>query len=158
RRARDRCGRRPGPALPRDPVRSGHADPRVRRPRVGGPRARVLDVDRERATASQLTPWQRWALVVPLAGGAGFGLLPLLVPVQIATATGYSGDDPFVGRLAGAATFGYAVALALGIREGRWPALRAVVVATLTFNIISLIACAIEIGADRATAVVFLIG
>jgi hypothetical protein len=112
-------------------------------------------VDRERAET--LTTVERWLLAIPLAGGTVFGLLPFLVPVQFAQAVGYAGDDPFVARLAGAATFGYAVALFLGIRDGRWASLRAVVVATLTFNLISLVAATIELAADRATPVVYLI-
>lgn len=104
-----------------------------------------------------LTTLQRWLLAVPLAGGTVFGLLPFLVPVQFATTLGYAGDDPYVARLAGAATFGYAVALALGLRDGRWPALRNVVVATLAFNLVSILAATIEIAADRAQPVVYLI-
>ena len=96
-------------------------------------------------------------LALPLAGGTVFGLLPFFVPAQFATFTGFTGNDPFVTRLAGAATFGYAVALFLGIRDGRWAPLRPIVVATLVFNLISLLACTIEMAADRATPVVFLI-
>ena len=105
-----------------------------------------------------LTALERWLLAIPLAGGAVFGRLLFLVPTSFATETGYLGDDPFVGRLAGAATFGYAIALFMGIREGRWAPLRAVVVATLTFNAVSLLACAVEILRGRALPVVYLIG
>lgn len=105
-----------------------------------------------------LTALERWLLAIPLAGGAVFGLLPFLIPTTFATVTGYVGDDPYVARLAGAATFGYAVALFLGIRDGRWASLRAVVVATLTFNVVSIVACVIEIAAGRAQPVVYLIG
>jgi hypothetical protein len=104
-----------------------------------------------------ITTVERWLLVIPLAGGAVFGLLPFLVPTQFAQVTGYVGDDQYVSRIAGAATFGYAVALFLGIRDGRWAPLRAIVVATLAFNLISLLACTIEMAADRATPVVYLI-
>ncbi len=107
--------------------------------------------------AATLTTGERWLLAIPLAGGTVFGLLPFLIPAQFATFTGYAGDDPYITRLAGAATLGYAVALVLGIRDGRWSALRAVVVATLTFNLVSIAACAIEILAGRATPVVYLI-
>ena len=112
-------------------------------------------MDGERAPT--LTRTERWLLAVPLAGGTFFGLFPFLLPVQFAQTFGYTGNDPFVARIAGAATSGYALALWMGIREGRWAPLRPIVVATLTFNLISLLACTIEMAADRATPVVFLI-
>jgi hypothetical protein len=114
-------------------------------------------VDGERATTERLSALERWLLAIPLGGGTVFGLLPFLVPVQFAQAVGYTGNDPFVARLAGAATFGYAVALFMGIRDGRWAPLRAIVTATLTFNLISFLAAVIEIAAGRAQPVVYLI-
>lgn len=114
-------------------------------------------MDGKRATTDRLTTVERWLLAIPLAGGTVFGLLPFLIPVQFSQFTGYTGNDPFVLRLAGAATLGYAIALYLGLRDGRWAPLRPIVVATLTFNLISLLACTIEMAADRATPVVFLI-
>ncbi len=104
-----------------------------------------------------LSSIEKWLLAIPLAGGTVFGLAPLLVPAQFAAVTGYTGQDPYVYRLAGAATFGYAVALWLGIRRGDFPALRAVIAATLAFNVVSILASALEIAAARAQPVVFLI-
>jgi hypothetical protein len=104
-----------------------------------------------------LSAAERWSLAIPLAGGAVFGALTFLIPTAFGQAVGYSGNDPYVGRLAGAAALGYPVALLMGMREGAWPSLRAVVVATLTFNVVSLIACAIEIVAGRAQPIVYLI-
>src|SRR5438552_6384571 len=104
-----------------------------------------------------LSSVEKWLLAIPLAGGTVFGLAPLVVPAQFAAMTGYSGQDPYVYRLAGAATFGYAVALWLGIRRGDFPGLRAVIGATVAFNIVSLLASAVEIVAGRAQPVVFLI-
>jgi hypothetical protein len=95
--------------------------------------------------SSRLSGLERWLLVIPLAGGAIFGLFPLLVPGPFATFTGFPGNDPFIYRLAGAATFGYAVALGLGIRQGTWAAVRSIVIAVLTFNLASLYACSFEI-------------
>ncbi len=105
----------------------------------------------------RLSALERALLLLPLAGGMVFGLSPLLVPQSFALATGYSGDDPLVARYAGAATFGYAVALVPGIRDGLWRPLRLVVVAVLVFNLASLYACAAEIVAGVARPVVFLI-
>lgn len=96
-------------------------------------------------TSSRLSGLERWLLLIPLAGGAVFGLFPLLVPGQFAAVTGYLGNDPYIYRLAGAATFGYAVALTLGIRQGTWAAVRIVVIAVLAFNLASLYACAFEL-------------
>lgn len=96
-------------------------------------------------TSSRLSRLERWLLVLPLAGGLVFGLFPLLVPVTFASLTGFSGNDPFIYRLAGAATFGYAVALGLGLRQGTWAAVRLVVIAILTFNLASLYACVFEL-------------
>ena len=105
----------------------------------------------------RLTPAERAALVAPLAGGILFGLGPLLLPDAMARLTGYAGDDPIVARYAGAATLGYAVALALGIAEARARPIRFVLLATLVFNLGSLFACVNEIAAGTARPVVYLI-
>ncbi len=112
-------------------------------------------------TSTHLSGLERWLLVIPLIGGIVFGLLPLLVPEPFASFTGYPGNDPFIYRLAGAATFGYAVALIIGIWRGTWAAVRIVVIAVLTFNLTSLYACVFEIispsTAGGARLVVYLI-
>jgi hypothetical protein len=95
-------------------------------------------------------------LVVLIAAGAVFGLGPLLVPTQFAELVGYQGRDVFLFRLAGAATFGYSVALAAGY-SSRWPALRIPFAATATFNLASILACAIAIVRGDATLVTYLI-
>ena len=82
---------------------------------------------------------------MPLAAAVVFGLFPLLAPEQFASVTGFPGNDPFIYRLAGAATFGYAVGLAFGLRRGTWAAVKLVVIAVLTFNLASLYACGSEI-------------
>lgn len=94
---------------------------------------------------------------MPLAGGIVFGVLPLLVPVELARATGYAGDEPYVGQLAGAATLGYAVALALELPAARWERLRIVVLAVLVFNVASIYACLVEIATGRGLPIVLLI-
>ncbi len=96
-------------------------------------------------TSCRLSGLERWLLALPFAGGLVFGLFPFLVPVAFASFTGFSGNDPFIYRLAGAATFGYAVALALGLQQGTWAAVRLVVIAVLTFNLASLYACSFEL-------------
>jgi hypothetical protein len=104
-----------------------------------------------------LSSLERWLLAIPLAGGFVFGAIPFIAPTAFGKITGYAGDDPYIGRLAGAASFGYAAALLVGIRDGAWRPLRAVVVATLTFNLVSIVACLIEILLGRAQPVVYLI-
>jgi hypothetical protein len=96
-------------------------------------------------TSPRLSGLERVLLVLPLAAGIVFGLFPLLVPQSFATFMGYTGNDPFIYRLAGAATFGYAVALALGLWQGIWAAVRLLVIVVFTFNLASLYACAFEL-------------
>jgi hypothetical protein len=104
-----------------------------------------------------LSARERWLLIVPLLGGVVFGLAPFLFPVDFPRLVGYSGNDPIVSRLAGAAALGYLVALIAGMRDGRWERLRNVILATLVFNLVSLIACAIEIASGRPFLIVELI-
>ncbi|HJT57123.1 MAG TPA: hypothetical protein VJ761_11560 [Ktedonobacteraceae bacterium] len=97
-------------------------------------------------TSSRLSVLERILLVIPLVSGLLFGLFPLLSPGAFASVTaGIPATDPFIYRLAGAATFGYAVALAFGLRQGTWTAVRLIVIAVLTFNLASLYACGVEI-------------
>jgi hypothetical protein len=96
-------------------------------------------------TSTRLTTLERWLIVLLLAAAVVFGLLPLLLPEQFATFSGFPGNDPFIYRLAGAATFGYAVGLSLGLRQGTWAAVKLAVIAVLTFNLASLYACGAEI-------------
>ena len=96
-------------------------------------------------TSTRLSTLERWLIVLPLAAGLVFGLFPLLAPALFASLTGFSGNDPFINRLAGAATLGYAIGLAYGLRQGTWAAVRIMVIAVLTFNLASLYVCGAEI-------------
>lgn len=107
--------------------------------------------------ATRLTTLERALLLIPLAGGAVFGVAPYLAPEAFASFTGYSGQDPYVYRLAGSATFGYAVALGLGLRDGQWAPLRPIVIPVLVFNIVSILAGAIEVVGGEARPIVFVI-
>ena len=95
-------------------------------------------------------------LLLLIAAGAFFGLAPFLLPTQFASFFGFAGVDTLMYRIAGAATFGYAVGLALGYRAS-WPELRVGIAATAVFNLGSLIACALAIAAGATPWVVFLI-
>ena len=98
----------------------------------------------------------RWLLVVLVAAGAFFGLAPLVFPTQFADLSGFAGKDIFMYRVAGAATFGYAVGLAAGFRAG-WSAVRIPIAATFVFNAASIVACLVAIVGGDAQPVVYLI-
>ena len=106
---------------------------------------------------ARLSNLERILLLLPLAGGLVFGALPFLLGGAFGKAIGFPGNDSFVYRLAGAATFGYAVALMLGLRQGHWAPLRLVVIATLTFNLASIFACVAELVAGDTNLFVYLI-
>jgi hypothetical protein len=95
-------------------------------------------------------------LALLVAAGAVFGLAPFLAPGTFASLTGFLGTDVFVYRLAGAATFGYAVGLAAGWRTS-WTELRIPIAATLVFNAASILACLAAIVGGGAQPVVYLI-
>jgi len=96
-------------------------------------------------TSTRLNTLERWLIVLPLAAGLVFGLFPLLFPALFASFTGFAYNDPFISRLAGAATLGYAIGLALGLRQGTWGAVRLMIIAVLTFNLASIYVCIAQI-------------
>jgi len=98
----------------------------------------------------------RWLLLLLIAAGTFFGIAPFVAPTQFAAAAGFAGTDVFTYRIAGAATFGYAVGLAAGFRAG-WSSLRIPIAATLVFNAASVAACLVAIIADGAQPVVYAI-
>ncbi len=96
-------------------------------------------------TSTRLSALERWFIVLPLLGGLVFGLFPLLVPGLFASFTGFPANDAYISRLAGAATLGYAIGLALGLRQGTWAAVRLMIIAVLTFNVASIYVCIAQI-------------
>ncbi len=106
---------------------------------------------------TKLTRLERMLLLLPLAGGLVFGVLPYLFGGAFGKVFGYPGNDSFIYRLAGAATFGYAVALIMGLRQGMWVPMRNVVIATLTFNLASIYACVVELITGDTNILVYLI-
>ncbi len=113
-----------------------------------------VSANEERTKISSL---ERTLLLLPLAGGLVFGALPFLFGGAFGRALGAPGNDSFIYRLAGAATFGYAVALMMGLRRGDWAPMRLVVIATLTFNLASIFACIVELVAGNTNIFVYLI-
>jgi hypothetical protein len=100
---------------------------------------------------------ERWLLLLPLAGGLLFGAGPLLLGGAFGKLFGYSGDDDYIYRLAGASAVGYVIPLAMAIAGRRWNAARLVVVGVLGFNAASILGCLIEILGGGGRSVVYLI-
>ncbi len=94
---------------------------------------------------STLSSGESLALWVPLAGAVAFGVVPFALGGAFGALLGFPGNDSFLYRLAGAATFGYAISLFMGMRNRDWAGIRQVVIATLTFNVASIFACLAEI-------------
>jgi hypothetical protein len=105
----------------------------------------------------RLSSAERILLLLPIAGGLVFGLFPLLFGGAFGRALGFSGNDTFIYRLAGAATLGYAIALIMGLRQGDWTPLRLVAIATLAFNVASIYACLAQLMAGNTHLVIYLI-
>jgi len=105
----------------------------------------------------KLSNLERVLLLLPTAGGIIFGAIPLVLGGAFGALLGYPGNDSFIYRLAGAATFGYAVALIIGLMQGNWASLRLVVLATLTFNLASIYACIVQLSAGDTNLLIYLI-
>ena len=106
---------------------------------------------------SKLNSLERTLLLLPLAGGVVFGLLPFLFGSALGKFGGFPGNDSFIYRLAGAATFGYGVALIMGLRQGDWAPMRSVVIAVLTFNLASIFAAIMALVSGDAKIIVYVI-
>lgn len=106
---------------------------------------------------TRLSNVERILLLLPLAGGLVFGVFPLLLGGAFGSVLGGPGNDSYLYRLGGAATLGYAVALAMGLRQGDWSPLRLVVIGTLTFNLASIYACVVQIMSGNSALPVYLI-
>ena len=67
--------------------------------------------------------------------------LPLYVTARpFAELAGFSGDDPFIYQLGGAALMGYGVALGIGAPRAEWEPMRFVVLATYVFSVVAFFA------------------
>jgi hypothetical protein len=106
---------------------------------------------------SRLSRNERMLLLLPLAASAFVGLFQLLLPALLASLSGYSGNDIYIYRISGAATFGYAGALALALRQNEWQTMRLVIIAFFTFGLASLYACGADIVSGSARPVVYVV-
>lgn len=100
----------------------------------------------------------RLTLAAQAAAALVFGLAPILAISAYASAIGFSGTDPLIYRLGGAATTGYLVApmLALAWRSG-WRQIRIPAIATLTFTIGALVASVWEFATGGKQAVILFV-
>jgi hypothetical protein len=81
------------------------------------------------------TGWFRVALFVQLLAAGSFGVAPYVAPAEFARAFNLVGDEPYLLRLAGSATIGYAAAALLGLFRPAWTSLRIPIASTFTFNL-----------------------
>lgn len=107
--------------------------------------------------ATQLSGLERILLLVPIVGGAFFGLGTLLIPATFATTFGYTGHDPYIYRLLGAAIVGFAGALAWAILGKEWKRARLLVIAIAAISVSSFYAIGMEIAGGHAQPVVYLV-
>jgi len=99
----------------------------------------------------------RVLLVVQLLAAGFFGLVPLLAPGTFASGAGFVGDEPFIYRLAGAATLGYAAVALIAVVRPAWYRLRIPVLATLTFNAAAVVGALLSLAAGETQFVVFFV-
>lgn len=96
------------------------------------------------SSPARLSGLDKALMVLPMLGGL-LGLFPLLNAPLFAQVTNYPPDDILIYWLTGAGTLGYGVALALALRESEWASVRILMIAVLTSNLLSTIACLVEI-------------
>ena len=87
----------------------------------------------------------RGLLILQAIVAGFFGLVPFVAPGEFARLFQLRGDEPYLYRLAGAATVGYAVVALLASWRPRWAEFRIPLVAVLTFNVAAFAASLISI-------------
>ena len=90
-------------------------------------------------------------------GSLALGLPLYVFPRPFARLAGLSGDDTFIYELGGAAMIGYAVALALGVRNGLWSPVRFVVLAAYIFVAIAFLAGFVSFASNQITGFVVVV-
>ncbi len=102
-------------------------------------------------------PVYRASLLVQVAAAGFFGLFPYLLPEAFASLFGFSGTEPFIFRILGAASLGYAAVALLGFLRPVWGEHRIPAVATLTFNLAAVGAALLSILAGEAQLLIYFI-
>lgn len=84
--------------------------------------------------------------------------LPLYVTARpFAELAGFSGDDPFIYQLGGAALMGYGVALGIGARRAEWEPMRFNVLATYVFSVVAFLAAFVALASSVLNGTVMLV-
>jgi hypothetical protein len=91
---------------------------------------------------------------LPLVGSVAIGLPLYVFPRPFARLADLSGNDTFIYELGGAAMIGYAVALALGVRNGLWSPIRFVVLGTYAFVAITFVAGFVSFASNQIDGLV----
>jgi len=96
-------------------------------------------------------------LALPLVGSIALGLPLYFVARPFAEFAGFSGDDPFIYELGGAALLGYGVALAIGARRAEWEPMRFNVLATYVFSVVAFLAAFVALASSVLNGAVMLV-
>lgn len=112
---------------------------------------------REEAPDQARLPIYRALLLVQVAAAGFFGAFPYLLPEGFASLFGFSGAEPFIFRILGAASLGYAAVALLGFFRPTWAEHRIPAVATLTFNLAAVAAALLSLLAGETQLVVYFI-
>jgi hypothetical protein len=100
----------------------------------------------------------RALLLVEVAAAAFFGLFPFAFPESFARLFGLPGAEPFLYRIAGAATTGYGVMALVAFLRPRWSTFRIPLIATFTFNLAAAGATLVTADAGDLTVLVGIVG
>jgi hypothetical protein len=93
-------------------------------------------------------------LALPLVGSLALGLPLYVLPRPFGRFGGLAGDDTFIYELGGAAMIGYAIGLALGVRNGLWSPIRFIVLGTYVFVAIAFLAGFVAFASDQINGLV----
>jgi hypothetical protein len=100
----------------------------------------------------------RALLLVEVLAAAFFGLFPFAFPETFARVFGLPGAEPFVYRIAGAATTGYGVMAMFAFLRPRWATFRIPLIAALTFNVGAVVAALVSADTGDLSPLVGIVG
>jgi len=90
-------------------------------------------------------------------GSLALGLPLYVFPRPFARYAGLAGDDTFIYELGGAAMIGYAVALALGVRNGAWSPIRFVILGAYVFVAIAFVDGFVSFASNQISGLVVIV-
>jgi len=100
----------------------------------------------------------RALLLIEVVAAGFFGLFPFAFPETFARVFGLPGAEPFLYRIAGAATTGYAVMALFAFIRPRWATFRIPLIATFTFNLAAVAAALLSADAGDLSPLVGIVG